>query len=431
MSSTNARVSKAESLTAPGPNVWEKWYWMAHYALYGLLALTTLLALFFGDPAWRVRALEVAVAGLFAGWHYYFQGRSPEWFYSHLGIRVSYIVGIMAFFVILVNLSDQYWLLAFIVYWQAWTIASLAWSVTLSVTLTLVLLGSQGVAFTGSEGFLNLGLIGVASTVSIAMGLFISSIISQSEERQRLIKELESTRAELADEERRAGILEERGRLAREIHDTLAQGFISIVTHLEAAEESEPGSRESRRHVEQAKQTSRENLSEARRLVAALRPEILESYSLPEALRRLSGRASEDLGIPVDLNVTGNPHESSQDLQVTLLRAAQEGLANVRRHAQARRIDLTLSYAGDLILLDIQDDGVGFDPATSNRNGDGGFGLHSMRERVEALGGELLVESEPGVGTTLAVQLPLRVSGSTETTIETETAESPGDRTRP
>ncbi|WP_047865222.1 sensor histidine kinase [Rubrobacter aplysinae] len=398
--------------------MWERWYWIAYYALYGFLALTTLLALFFGDPAWRVRALEATIAGLFGAWHYYFQGRSPDWFYSHLGIRVSYVVGIMAFFVVLVNLSDQYWLLAFMVYWQAWTIASVASSAVLVVTFTLVLLGSQGMGFTGSEGFLNLGLVGVASAVSITMGLFISSIIGQSEERQRLISELESTRAELADEERRAGILEERGRLAREIHDTLAQGFISIVTHLEAAEESGVNTGEARRHVEQAKQTSRENLAEARRLVAALRPEILESYSLPEALRRLATRTSEDAGIPVDLNVTGDPDETPQELQVTLLRAAQEALANARRHARASRVDLTLSYTTDLLLLDVQDDGVGFDPTFSERNGDGGsdgFGLRSMRERVETLGGELLVESDPGSGTTLAVWLPLRASRGAET----------------
>lgn len=409
----NSKGSNVRSGATRDRNVWEKWYWWSHYALYGFLALTTIMA-FLAAPSWRTVAVGVTVAGLFAVWHWYFQGRSPEWFYSHLGIRVSYVVGIVAFFIVLISLQESYWMLSFIVFWQIWIIGSVVWSSVFSLSLTLILLGGMGVPLTGAEGFLNLGLVGVVATVSIVMGLYISSLIGQSEERQRLIKELEKTRAELATEERRAGILEERGRLAREIHDTLAQGFISIVTHLEAAEESEGDSQEARQHVKQAKQTSRENLAEARRLVAALRPEILESYSLPEALRRLTNRTSEDIGIPVDLNVTGDPDETPQEIQVTLLRAAQEALANVRRHAKANRIDLTLSYTGDLILLDVQDDGSGFDPSTSNSNGDGGFGLRSMRERVEALGGELLVESEPGAGTTLAVQLPLRVAEDRE-----------------
>lgn len=396
--------------TAPDTNVWEKWYWWLHYALYVFLVLTTLMAFFFGDPSWQSRAVAVSLAVLFACWHWYFQGRSPEWFYSHIGIRISYVVGIAAFFVVLVNLYPDYWLLSFIVFWQIWTIASVVWSGAISLALTLILLGIQGVPLTGSDGFLNLGLVGVVATVSIVMGLYISSLIGQSEERQRLISELEATRAQLADQERRAGVLEERGRLAREIHDTLAQGFISIHTHLEASEESTPGSTEYRKHIELAKETSRQNLAEARTLVAALRPEILEGSSLPEALRRLGARTSEAAGIPVDVNITGEPAETPQEIQVTLLRAAQEALANARRHARATRVDLTLSYAGDLLLLDVQDDGIGFDSSERERgsNEDGGFGLRSMRERVEALGGELLIESETGAGTTLAAQLPLQ-----------------------
>ena len=100
-----------------------------------------------------------------------------------------------------------------------------------------------------------------------------------------------------------------------------------------------------------------------------------------------------------------------------MLRAAQEALANARRHAKATRIDLTLSYTEDLLLLDVADDGVGFDPSIGTANGDGGsggFGLRSMYERVAALGGELLVESEPEAGTTLAVQIPLQNLGDTD-----------------
>ncbi|HEX5850669.1 MAG TPA: histidine kinase, partial [Rubrobacter sp.] len=143
------------------------------------------------------------------------------------------------------------------------------------------------------------------------------SIIEQSRERRELIEELESTREQLAARQRRAGILEERGRLAREIHDTLAQGFISIVAHLEAAEGA-LGSDQARRHLEQARRTARDNLIEARHLVAALRPEILEGSSLSGALERLARRWSEETDIPATVSVTGGESTLTQESQVAL-----------------------------------------------------------------------------------------------------------------
>jgi ABC-type Fe3+/spermidine/putrescine transport system ATPase subunit len=147
-----------------------------------------------------------------------------------------------------------------------------------------------------------------------------------------------------------------------------------------------------------------ENLVEARHLVAALRPEILEGSSLPGALGRLARRWSEETGIPATVSVTGGESTMSQESQVTLFRAAQEALSNARRHARAERVEITLSYMEDLVALDVQDDGEGFDLWGASPAGS--FGLRAMRERVEALGGSLLVESEPGLGCTLVVELP-------------------------
>ena len=263
------------------------------------------------------------------------------------------------------------------------------------------------------------GGFAITLAVSGVLALYIGAIIDQSAERQHLIDELETTRKELAEEERRAGMLEERSRLAREIHDTLAQGFISIVTHLEAAEEElPPGTKPVEHHMDRAKSAARDNLVEARRLVAALRPEILESSSLPEALERVSARWMEETGIFAEVTTTGDYEHPPQELQVTLLRVAQEALSNVRKHAGARRVTLTLSYLEDLVVLDIQDDGAGFSPgATANGSG-GGFGLRAMRERAEQLGGRLFVESAPGEGTTLAVQVPLEVQTEISRSLE-------------
>jgi len=220
----------------------------------------------------------------------------------------------------------------------------------------------------------------------------------------------------LVEQARRSGELEERERLAHEIHDTLTQGFASIVMNLEAAEgslERDPAS--SRRHMGEARRTARENLVEARRIVRALQPEALEEAPLPEALARLAKKWSEGSGATAGVTVTGAPRPLSPEAEVTLLRAAQEALTNIRKHARASRAMLTLSYMEDRVALDVRDDGVGFDPdgmpAILGKGGDGGFGLRAMRERAERSGGTLLVESEPGRGTTLAVELPVPADG--------------------
>ncbi len=207
---------------------------------------------------------------------------------------------------------------------------------------------------------------------------------------------------------RRSGMIGERKRLAREIHDTLIQGFASIVMNLEAAEGS-PENRQVLRHLGEARSTARDGLAEARRIVWALRPEALEGTPLSEALERLAARWSEASGVACDVKVTGVPVPLPPEAEVTLLRAAQEALTNVRKHAGAGRAVLTLSYMDDRVALDVLDDGAGFEPegASMADRTSGGFGLPAMRERVQQSGGTLLVESEPGSGTTLVVELPV------------------------
>ena len=211
---------------------------------------------------------------------------------------------------------------------------------------------------------------------------------------------------------RQAGVLRERQRMAHEIHDTLAQGFTSIVMNLEAAEGDVPStSTHAQHHLDQARLMARESLTEARRLVWALRPEALESASLPEALQSLADRWSDRSGIAASVSTTGTPCPLPSEVEATLFRVAQEALNNARKYAEgASRVALTLSYMGDVVALDARDDGSGFDPAReAERVRDresGGFGLRGMRERVEGAGGTLSVESAPGEGTTLTVELP-------------------------
>ncbi len=226
---------------------------------------------------------------------------------------------------------------------------------------------------------------------------------------------LASENLQLLEEARLMSVIEERQRLAHEIHDTLAQGFTSIAMNISAAQLAEPqtfsDSAPARRHLELARHIARESLAEARRLVWALRPESLDRHTLPEALKNLTEEWSKETSIEARINTTGTPRRLLPEAEAALVRIAQEALSNIRKHANASRTMLTLSYMDDLIVLDVSDDGTGFDLAAPKRKinprDEGGFGLVAIRERIEQFGGQLLVESTLGRGTTLAVELPV------------------------
>ncbi|MGX1971780.1 sensor histidine kinase [Streptomyces kronopolitis] len=252
----------------------------------------------------------------------------------------------------------------------------------------------------------------LGAAVAVAVVLGYQALYRESEQRRRLIEELTATRGELAAAERAAGRLAERERLAREIHDTLAQGLSSIQLLLRAAERVLPQQPAAALgHVRQARTTAVDNLAEARRFVRALSPPALESGSLPAALERLCATTARSSGLTVHCQVSGVPLALPTPHEVALLRIAQSALANTVRHAAAGRVELTLSYMDTEVALDVVDDGAGFRPAEVPAPGsaaaDGtGFGLAAMHARARALQGTLAVESAPGEGTAVAVTLP-------------------------
>jgi signal transduction histidine kinase len=230
---------------------------------------------------------------------------------------------------------------------------------------------------------------------------------------------------QLLTQAREAGVLDERQRMAREIHDTLAQGLTGIITQLQAAEQASGEPPEWRRHFAAASRLARESLTEARRSVDALRPEPLETARLSDALADVAGRWTALHGIPVQVATTGTARPMRPEAEFVLLRTAQEALANVARHAQATTVALTLSYLEQAVALDVRDDGRGFEPASvgapAARAGvaagplgggsrlEGGFGLVAMRQRIEGVSGTLEIESEPGAGTAISAYVPAGV----------------------
>ncbi|GAB3464131.1 sensor histidine kinase [Streptomonospora sediminis] len=283
----------------------------------------------------------------------------------------------------------------------------------------------------------------------------------RSDEHRRMVERLRETireneglHAQLLVQAREAGAHDERERMAREIHDTLAQGFVGIITQLQAAERAADraggaagstaegtgaaagagGSTDAaecdraqwRLRVANAVRLARDNLAEARRSVHALGPAPLEAAPLPEALSGLAAEWSRLNGVRADFTATGPVRPLHGEVEAVLLRTVQESLANVARHAGATRVGVTLSYMEDLVVLDVRDDGAGFEAASDTRpapvpeppaeppagrtpgscGAHGGFGLTSMRQRVTRLAGILEIESEPGAGTAVSAAVP-------------------------
>ncbi|MEU3017375.1 sensor histidine kinase [Nocardiopsis sp. NPDC007018] len=250
-------------------------------------------------------------------------------------------------------------------------------------------------------------VLGAVFAVAIAVGY--SALRREGERHRALIDTLTRTRGELAASQRRTGVLDERERLSREIHDTLAQGLSSVILLLRSAENALPGDPElAATRVAEARESASANLAEARRFVRDLAPPSLTGANLPEALGRLCERVGRTEGIDCRFRTDGAPTELPSGYEVALLRAAQSSLANVGAHARADRAVVTLGYLEGEVTLDVYDDGRGFVPGRTGPRDDGtGYGLVALRERVTDLGGHLEVESAPGQGTAVAVRLPL------------------------
>jgi signal transduction histidine kinase len=336
------------------------------------------------------------------------------------GQRYLWLAGLVAGWLALVALSPDFSWVAFALFFRCMQLLPIRLAVGVVAALTAVVVAAEVSRGNGQVGPQVIGP-SLGALVAIGIALAYRRLISENEQRRRLVAELVaaqddlvSTHDELAATQRQAGALAERARLARDIHDTLAQGFSSILLLARAGRAGPAATAEVATLLGQIEATAAENLDEARRVVHALAPAALEDAPLPAAIGRLLDRLAEQTGVRAELHLDGEPVPIATSQEVALLRLAQSALANVRLHAQASRVAVTLTYRPSEVSLDVVDDGVGFDlqQLQSARLGGTGFGLRAMRDRLSGVGGTLAVESSAGEGTAVAATIPLARQGS-------------------
>lgn len=254
------------------------------------------------------------------------------------------------------------------------------------------------------------GVVGplVGAGVALMIGLGYQALAREAQQREALVRELLATQGQLAATEHESGVLAERARLAREIHDTLAQGLSSIQMLLHAAERADPG-RPGVEHIRLARETAAANLAEARRFIRELTPPQLDDQTLGGALRRLARTQWSTQGLDVQVRVSDTV-ALPMHLQTALLRITQGAIANVIQHAEATTGTVTIAVENDQLHFTVTDDGTGFDPQVPARGSaekSDSFGLQATAERVQQLGGKLTIDTAPGRGTTLTVELSL------------------------
>ena len=380
--------------------VWEQWDWVWHFSAYGLLILN-IIFVYNSEPRITTFSFFLLLSALLGLWYIPFVYISTRRIWENPKRSALYLVPGWAIWGGLISLTADSLLLVGIFFPLVFSRFPVRWAIGITIFQTLGVYFLYIMLYPTENWFLILMiLLGLLSILTI-MGTFISSIIRQSTDRQRLINELTRSRANLMKVEREAGRLTERQRLARDIHDTLAQHFTSIIMHLSAAKYSSPESVQL--EVQQAEEAAREGLAEIRRIVWDMQPEQIEKASLVEAVEELAARWSAETSVLVKMRVTGTPRSLPSSTETALLRILQEAMHNITKHAQAKNVNITFSFMEDLFVMDIADDGLGFDPSKASD----GFGMKTMRDRIEELSGTFTIESERGRGTAIAVSLPL------------------------
>ena len=390
------------------PTGTSRWLRLGQHALLAVLAVVCAVrAIADGTHP----AAELAALALFAGWY-------------ALGPRVAragrdgtgWLVGLVLLWGLLVVVSPENVWLAFPLWLLAGHVLPLLPAVLTSLAV-LVVVALEPVRHSGEVSYA--AIIGPCIGMVVALGVARAqqALVRDGIERQRLIASLYAAQEEsaaLTDElarvQRAQGVTSERTRLSRDIHDGIAQGFSSILLLARAARAEEDRTR-LRELLEQLESSAADGLEESRRVVGALAPAELDEGSLAGALRRVTDRFAEESGVDARVAVGDALPHLTTTAEVTLLRCVQGALANVRVHAEATQVVVSLEATADAVRVDVVDDGRGFDTdawwaAAPDSVGEGGYGLRATRARLREIGGGLGVESRPGEGTAVSAWVP-------------------------
>ncbi|KGN37361.1 sensor histidine kinase [Knoellia subterranea] len=396
---------------------WVPWVPFIMLAVGSVTALGTAAVFGKDSPGWlTTQGVLVATAAI---WSWWWTLRRPDWRSDRPRMAV-HIVGRTLLAFALTWINPFFALFAWVGFLDV-SEAFTGWArrvVVLGIAFTVA--GSQSGGFPIStvwQAVIVVALVVVHSGIFLLFDRLEGEAKGRSEEQAATIVELERVNAELeralaenaelherlVGQARLAGVHDERERLAREIHDTIAQTLAAALTQLQAAgSDADPDRRVQR--VVRATDLVRDALADARRSVLDLAPAALDHAGLAAALEALVAQWDEEQGATASLVITGEPRDLHPEVEATVLRIAQEALANVAKHATAARVGVTLSYDDGELILDVRDDGSGFDPAAAT--GATSFGLRGMRQRAERLMGQLEIESRPRGGTALSLRLP-------------------------
>ncbi|RFA16335.1 two-component sensor histidine kinase [Subtercola boreus] len=373
-----------------------------HVLVIALTALVILRAILTPTDA----SVAVVLVAVFLGLTYAVGAVLPRTVRSGRGLRLVWLAALTVEWVVLLWLSPDAAYLVFPLFFLFLHLLGRWWGSAAILGSTIVAICALGIHGGWTVG----GVVGplVGAGVALLIGLGYQALAREAVQREALLSELLATQGRLAATEHESGVLAERARLAREIHDTLAQGLSSIQMLLHAAERADPG-RPGIEHLRLARETAAANLVEARRFIRELTPPQLDDQTLGAALRRLARTQWVAQGLDVHVRVS-DTITLPMHLQTALLRIAQGAVANVIQHAHATTATITIATDHDELHFTVTDNGTGFDPEhllqdTAEKSDS--FGLQATSERVQQLGGTLTLDAAPGRGTTLAVDLHL------------------------
>ena len=407
---TQNRITRCGvGIAASGDNMYVGWYYR-FLLLFGGLALAVITGAMFDSSLSTERTMiVVSIVIAMALWF---------WLYGQWHIITSdaqaiiYLLGNVIGISICIRMWDSSAMLLFAMYWFGFAYLYTTYAIVHAFVLTIATQWAFGTV--GSNiGFnmdtlVAIGLLIILLGFSAMMARYIEAFQMESERNKALVEELKRTQQSLIEREREAGIEQERRRMAGEIHDTIAQHFASIITNLRAANElksNDPAI--SRQHVTHAFSAAQKGLSDSRSMLSTMQPDVLLGRSLTDVLRSIVEEWEITAVANAVFETEGSASQLTRAQESVLVRALQESLRNAGKHARANRVDVTLTWLEDEVLMDISDDGVGFNPESINAGANGyRMGLSTMESRVESAGGTFALESSPGEGTSIAIAFP-------------------------